>query len=154
MTISTLLFVVIIALAVSWLAVLSYLLYRYINFFRSLTKGYRSEDLKEVLEERFENLETAEKDIKLIKEDVLEIKKDNLNHLQKYSLVRFNPFSDTGGNQSFALSFLDKKGSGIVISSLFTREGTRIYSKPVKEGKDDGFPFSEEESQAVKKAIT
>jgi hypothetical protein len=153
MIISTLLFVIIIALAISWLAVLSFLLYRYINFFRYLTKGYSSEDLKEVLEKRFEHLETAEKEINLIEGEIKEIKKDNLNHLQKYSLVRFNPFSDTGGNQSFALSFLDKKGSGVVISSLFTRDGTRIYSKPVKEGKDDGFPFSEEEAQAVKKAI-
>lgn len=153
MTISTLLFVIIIAIAISWLAVLSFLLYRYINFFRYLTKGYSSEGLKEVLEKRFEHLDKAENDIKLIEGEIKEIKKDNLSHLQKYSLVRFNPFSDTGGNQSFALSFLDKKGSGIVISSLFTRDGTRIYSKPVKEGKDDGFPFSEEESEAVKKAI-
>ncbi|PIZ42869.1 hypothetical protein COY33_02450 [candidate division WWE3 bacterium CG_4_10_14_0_2_um_filter_42_7] len=154
MIISTLLLVIIIVLNVSWLGVLSFLLYRYINFFRYLTKGYSSKDLKEVLEKRFEHLENAEKDIKLIKEDVLEIKNDNLNHLQKYSLVRFNPFSDTGGNQSFAVSLLDKKGSGVVISSLFTREGTRIYSKPVKEGKDNGFPFSEEESRAVKEAIS
>jgi hypothetical protein len=64
-------------------------------------------------------------------------------------LVRFNPFGDTGGNQSFALALLDSEGDGVVILSLHSREGTRIYVKPVKKGKAE-LKVSDEEERAIK----
>lgn len=47
--------------------------------------------------------------------------------------LRFNPFRDTGSNQSFATSFLDESGDGLVISSLYTQGKTSIFAKPVRE---------------------
>lgn len=71
----------------------------------------------------------------------------------KIGLVRFNPFKDIGGNQSFALSFLDKEKTGVVLSSLYTREGTRVYAKPVFKGNAlHGYDFSHEEKLAVAQA--
>lgn len=73
--------------------------------------------------------------------------------LYKVGYIRFNPFKDVGGNQSFAVALLDGKGSGIVISSLFTREGTRVYSKPIIAGQAVArYPFTEEEKQAIASA--
>ena len=46
--------------------------------------------------------------------------------IQRVGIVRYNPFEDTGGNQSFALALTDAKGDGFVISSLHTRTGTRV----------------------------
>jgi len=70
--------------------------------------------------------------------------------------VRFNPFSQTGGNQSFSLALLDGNNNGLVISSLHSREGTRIYAKMVKEGEGKGkgkkSSFSNEEKEAILKA--
>lgn len=73
--------------------------------------------------------------------------------LHKTNIVRFNPFKEVGGNQSFSVVLLDGKNSGVVLSSLHTREGTRIYAKPVLSGNTDGFPFTEEEKQAITQAI-
>ena len=53
---------------------------------------------------------------------------------QRVGLVRFNPFEDTGGNQSFALALLDAEGNGWVLSSLHARTGTRIYAKAIRGG--------------------
>ena len=61
-------------------------------------------------------------------------------------------FGDIGGDQSFALALLDGKNSGIVISSLHTREGTRIYSKPIIKGESEKYTLTEEEKQAIKTA--
>ena len=72
--------------------------------------------------------------------------------LHKCAVRRFNPFSETGGNQSFAVALLDGKGSGVVLSSLHTREGTRVFAKPVKQGVADGFPFTEEEKATIREA--
>ena len=43
--------------------------------------------------------------------------------VQRVGLVRFNPFDDTGGDQSFAVALLDARGDGVVLSSLFASTG-------------------------------
>jgi hypothetical protein len=70
---------------------------------------------------------------------------------QKISIVRFNPFGDTGGDQSFVLAVLDAHDSGYVITSIHGREGTRVYVKPVDDGKSK-YPLSDEEKQALSRA--
>ncbi|MGB9680719.1 MAG: DUF4446 family protein, partial [Minisyncoccia bacterium] len=75
-----------------------------------------------------------------------------VNSIQKIGLIRFNPFADTGGNQSFALALLNNFNNGVVISSLHGREGTRIYAKPVIAGKSK-YNLSTEEIKAIEKAI-
>jgi hypothetical protein len=67
-------------------------------------------------------------------------------------VVRFNPFEDTGGNQSFAIALLDALGDGVVISSLHARGSTRIYAKSVRAGRADG-AASAEEAQALRQAM-
>ena len=53
---------------------------------------------------------------------------------QRVGLVRYNPFEETGGNQSFALALLDAAGDGWVLSSLHARSGTRVYAKAITGG--------------------
>ncbi len=67
---------------------------------------------------------------------------------QRIGLVRFNPFEDTGSNQSFALALLDADDDGVVISSLHARGGTRIYAKAVASGRPEA-TLSDEEAQAL-----
>ena len=72
--------------------------------------------------------------------------------LQHIGLVRFNPFDDTGSDQSFAIALLDDQRDGIVISSLHGRANTRLYAKPVAAGASP-HNLSDEESQAIKVAV-
>ena len=67
---------------------------------------------------------------------------------QRVGLVRYNPFEETGGNQSFALALLDADEDGFVISSLHARAGTRIYAKPLTAGRSEG-ALSDEEMEAL-----
>lgn len=71
---------------------------------------------------------------------------------QKISVVRFNPFGDIGGDQSFALAVLDAHNSGYVITSMHGREGTRVYVKAVDYGESKN-PLSSEEQQALQQAM-
>jgi len=81
-----------------------------------------------------------------------EVAEETKSHLQKMGFVRFNPFSDTGGDQSFCLAILDGQDNGIVISSLHSREQTRVYAKEIVAGKPKGVELSKEEREALKKA--
>ncbi len=69
--------------------------------------------------------------------------------LQHVGLVRFNPFEDTGSDQSFAIALLDDDENGIVISSLHGRGGTRIFAKPEQAGQAS-HALSDEEQKAVR----
>lgn len=71
--------------------------------------------------------------------------------LQKVSMVRFNPFGDVGGDQSFSLAMLDGHDSGLILTSIHGRGGTRVYAKPVDLGKSK-YSLSAEEKKALSQA--
>ena len=72
--------------------------------------------------------------------------------LQKVGVVRFNPFQDSGGDQSFAIALLDHAGTGIVVSSLHGRTETRIFAKEISNGRST-HSLSDEEQQAIRAAL-
>jgi hypothetical protein len=71
---------------------------------------------------------------------------------QRVGVVRFNPFEDTGGNQSFAVAVLDANADGFVLSSLHARGGTRMFAKSLTGGRADA-TLSAEESEALRLAL-
>lgn len=80
----------------------------------------------------------------------------NLNNRLRRSLtgfktVRFNPFPDQGGNQSFAIALVNEEGDGLIISSLYSREKTSVFAKPVKKGVAE-YELTAEEKQALAEA--
>lgn len=73
--------------------------------------------------------------------------------IQKVGFLRFNPFERTGGDQSFVVALLDRDDNGIVISSLYTRDGVRVYAKEIRDGTSK-HALSNEEQQALQQAIS
>ena len=71
--------------------------------------------------------------------------------VQRVGLVRYNPFEDTGGNQSFALALLDADANGIVLTSLHSRQATRVYLRTIIAGRCDA-ALSAEEAEALRQA--
>lgn len=134
-----------------WLLVLSFFLYRFFVIYRKLTEGVDLGDIKKVLEKILSRGDLNTKNIEeLIKRlDVVDEK--DKHHIQKVGLVRFNPFSELGGDHSFCLAILDDRDTGVVITGLHTRDRTRIYMKDIKNGKSS-FDLSAEEKKAVANA--
>ena len=135
-----------------WLVFLSVIFYNLFSHYQKLTKGISKKDLKSLLDELLKNFEKETVKVEDLTKEIQKLQKDNIYNIQKIGLVRFNPFEETGGNQSFSLALLDGEESGLVLTSLHSREITRIYSKPVKKGKAENFELSAEEKQAVKAA--
>ena len=72
--------------------------------------------------------------------------------VQKVGFLRFNPFQDTGGDNSFALALLDRENNGVIISSFYTREGVRIYAKQIENGASRS-ALSDEEKKVLDQAF-
>jgi hypothetical protein len=67
------------------------------------------------------------------------------------AVIRYNAFGDTGSDLSFSLALLDDAQNGVVITSIYGREESRTYAKPVEAGKSV-YNLSEEELTVIKKA--
>ena len=131
-----------------WLLVLSLFLYRFITFFNKLTKGVEVTDLKKVLEKVLSRGETNTVEINALVKRVDLIEENGKSHIQKVGLIRFNPFKELGGDHSFCLAILDEYNSGVIITSLHTRDRTRVYMKDIKKGKSE-FELSADENKAL-----
>jgi len=103
----------------------------------------------------FENVLASEKknkkEIDQVKMEIEKVSENSVFHIQKLSLVRFNPFNETGGDHSFSMAMLNGKDTGVVITGLHTRERTRLYVKPISRGKSE-YELSLEEKKAIAKA--
>jgi hypothetical protein len=135
-----------------WLVSLTIFFWRILRHYNRLTKGVSEKSLKTVLDGLLKDLEINKKDIDYLKDYSAKIDKDGLLHIQKVGLIRFNPFKDTGGDQSFILSLVDGRDTGVVISGLYSRSGTRWYAKRVVNGKGVDYELSEEEKKSLKEA--
>lgn len=135
-----------------WLLLLSLFLIKAMRHYRRLAGKSKKQDLKKILETILSKIKKQEEDTEDLQRHYLQLEKKGLRHLQKIGFLRFNPFSDTGGDQSFVLSFLDAEENGVILSSLHSRGTTRIYAKTVKKGVGHNFKLSKEEKDAIQKA--
>lgn len=137
---------------VSWVIGLTVVVVRLIRHYNALTLGNQKAGLKEVLDTILTTQKSLQGQTKELYEALGAQKRDGKLHVQRVGLVRFNPFSDTGGSQSFTLALLDGHDNGLVMTSLYARTGHRWYIKEVAKGKGKELALSREEQAAVQKA--
>lgn len=118
----------------------------------SLTQGSDESSLEAVLGSHLQEVRRAVSDVDVVSGRTGVLERDMQTSFGRMALVRFNPFEDTGGNQSFALALLDGRGDGFVVSSLHARAGTRVYAKAIAGGSSEA-ALSDEESEALRQAL-
>lgn len=143
---------IVFAILVLWLLLVTVFAVRLSNHYNLLVKDSNKRTLQTILEGLLKDVDESKKGIEMLKERCDTIVRDGNFHIQKIGLLRFNPFKDTGGDQSFILALLDGQDTGVVISGLYSRAGTRWYAKKIKEGKGVEHELSDEEKQAIKSA--
>jgi uncharacterized protein DUF4446 len=109
--------------------------------------------LDELLDRQFRRLDTVAERVEALNRLHHELEALAQQSIQKVGVIRFNPFADTGGDQSFAVALLDAAGNGVVLSSLHGRADTRIFAKPVQAGRSK-HALSDEEQAAIRKALS
>lgn len=108
-------------------------------------------DLEKVLLELRENQSISAKAAEELRNRIIALEAALPKNIRKIGLVRYNPFSDTGGDQSFALALLNNHNDGIIISSLYGREINRVYAKPIQ-NRTSQYQLTEEEKTAIQNA--
>jgi uncharacterized protein DUF4446 len=116
-----------------------------------LTRGSEGRSLEAVLEGHLEKVFKVERELDELAARQAVVEAGARRAFQHVGIVRFNPFEDTGGNQSFAVALLDAHSDGFVLSSLHSRVGTRVYAKVVAGGRAEA-TLSTEEAEALRLA--
>ncbi len=104
--------------------------------------------LDKILDQIVAQLGTDKQEIKALRRQLTTLAEKQTWRFHKVGLVKFNPFRETGGQQSFVLAILNEQQRGLVLTSFHGRQGTRIYAKIIK----PGVTLSREEKAAIKQA--
>lgn len=144
--------IIILSLYFFWLVALSFVFIQFYGYYRRLLKNSRQQSFIKILDELINHNIEQKQTLKDLHRELNNLKLESTFHIQKIGLLRFNPFKDTGGDQSFILAVVDAHNTGVVISGLHTRSGTRWYAKKVVNGKGVEYNLSEDEEKALKEA--
>ncbi|OZV10822.1 hypothetical protein CIW83_18020 [Tissierella sp. P1] len=120
--------------------------------YNEFTRGVKGVNVEELLIKTGEELKDIRVDMNNIEENMKSIETKLAFAIQKVGFVRYNAFGDMGSDLSFSIALLDKFQNGFVLTSIYGREHTTSYAKPIKFGKSI-YPLSVEEMQAIDRAV-
>ena len=120
--------------------------------YTSFMKGNDGKTLEESIFERFDELDEVTNMALKNRQEIRNLQEDLLGTLQKVGILRYDAFSEMGGNLSFALTLLDGNNNGYIINSMHSREGCYNYIKEIVKG-ESYIELSEEEAESLDRAI-
>lgn len=118
---------------------------------KKLLSGKGAKDLEGQIVALGVHAKTIEEEQEKMVAHITSVDKKLAKTIRGVQTLRFNPFTDSGSNQSFATAFLNDEGDGVVISSLYARERVSVFAKPIEKGKPV-YELSEEEAVVLSRA--
>lgn len=116
--------------------------------YKALVQGETGQDLEKLITANHEQVARLEREMERFRrivdnhEDRLQVATTTVH------IVRYNAFAENGNDLSFSLALLNEKGDGAVLSSIFGREESRVYAKPV-EGRNSTYTLTAEEKKVI-----
>jgi hypothetical protein len=119
--------------------------------YKKLTNDIGNKNLEEIMSVYYSQVEKVLSKNSELEHRTNKIEKNIENCIQKIGIVRYNAFENVGSDLSFAVALLDSEENGVIINSIFSRENSSIYAKPIIQGKSK-YTLSAEETQAIETA--
>jgi len=115
-------------------------------------RGKDMESMEDTIISQFDRLEALEKSDETKKKQIEDIFENLQRVYQKTGLVKYDAFREMSGKLSYALALLDQNNNGVLINSMYSREGCYSYVKEIIKG-ESYINLSEEEEEALKSAV-
>ncbi|MBD3300654.1 MAG: DUF4446 family protein [Candidatus Moranbacteria bacterium] len=123
------------------------------DFFDTVLTGRDVKDLESLIKEISKKSDKLDEDIEDLFDASNQINKIARKGLSRIGIVKYNPFGEKGGRKdSFALAIINSNSRGVLLSTLDTENGTKVYLKEINKGGSDS-PLTDEEKEAVKLAM-
>lgn len=110
--------------------------------------GLSGANIEELLEDSINKVNGVIEKNKDLEYELNTVKRSVNYCIQKVGVVRYNAFDNVGSDLSFSIALLNNNDDGFVISSLYSRDSSSTYAKPVT-GAKSKYALSAEELQAI-----
>ncbi len=116
--------------------------------YNRLLNGLSDVDMEGVIEDCLDKVNNISAKNKELEYQLNNLERNMFHCVQKVGVVRYNAFDNVGSDMSFSVALLDNNDDGLVFSSLYSRESSSTYAKPVSNSKSK-HALSAEEIQAI-----
>lgn len=120
--------------------------------YKSFMAGEDGKSLESKIQEKLEEIEILKKSNNKNEKDIVKIKEELLETMNKVGIVKYDAFNEMGGKLSFAVALLNEKNNGFIINAMHSREGCYTYIKEIVRG-ESFIALGEEEKKALEDAI-
>ena len=122
------------------------------NRYKKMMTGADGANIEHMLMGHIDETKAISEENQEIKENARRMDALLQTALTRVGVVRFAAFEDMGGDLSYAVAMLDSHNNGVILSSIFAREDSRSYVKPIVDGSST-YSLTEEEQAALKEAM-
>lgn len=120
--------------------------------YNELVRGSDSENIEALLLELGSQVDSLTNQMNMAKRDIESLENKLSFAVQKVDVIRYDAFDEMGSEQSFSLAFLDEHNTGMIMTSIFGRDYSSNFIKPIEKGKSE-YKLSVEEMQVLDRAI-
>ncbi|MFT8315456.1 MAG: DUF4446 family protein [Clostridium sp.] len=121
--------------------------------YRKLTRGVENSNLQELIESYMDKIDKISNESKEVKNLYENINEKINKCLQNISIIRYKAFEDVGSDLSFSVALLDNNNDGVIITSIYGRNESTTYAKPIDKG-ISRYDLSDEEKHVLKDAVS
>lgn len=109
---------------------------------------HQTADLEQVYANTKERIGELSRDLSQLDGKIAVLEDKLKSKVSTARVKRYNAFAETGSDLSFSVALLDDNDSGVVLSSIYGREESRTYAKPIYLGHSN-YALTDEEHEVL-----
>ena len=102
--------------------------------YKAFMSGKNAKSLEKDIEGIFEDNKFIKASVEKNRKDIQALYRKFEGAFQKVGIVKYDAFSQMGGQLSFSLALLDENDNGFILNSVHSAEGCYSYTKEIKTG--------------------
>ena len=108
-------------------------------------------NMEELILELNAQIEESNREIKSLDQRASDTKNTSMGAVSKMAVVHYDAFNSQRGRNSFSLTLLDSYHNGIILTNLYSQDGSNTYLKEIVNG-DSEIELSDREKECLEKA--
>lgn len=122
--------------------------------YKLLIKGMSEKNIEDLMLSYSDEMYKVKKEIEEdIKKRIVNLEEKMPACYRNVGMVSYNAFDNVGNNMSFSIAALNDKKDGIMLTGIYTRENSYVYTKEIRNGLSNK-ELSKEEKEALNKALS
>ena len=120
--------------------------------YKKMMRGIDNRNLEEVINSNLDRIEEAVGNSETALDECKKLSDELMGCLSKVSIMRYRAFENVGCDLSYSIAILDSYNNGVILTSIYSRQDSTTYAKPVNKGVSS-YNLSEEEKHVLNEAI-